>query len=198
MRHGSFFRNITAVLFLSSLSGAVFAGWQLDSERSSVQFITVKNSAVAESHSFADVSGAIDDVGKVTLSIGLDSVETLIPIRNERIREFLFETADFATADITATVDNTVLETAAAEGVVSQDITITLSLHGVSKTIVVAVILVGSDSGTLLAVTASPILVNAADFALDGGVEKLRELASLKSISTAVPVTFQLQFVPER
>ena len=43
---------------------------------------------------------------------------------------------------------------------------------------------------------ASPILLNAADFGLDKGVSLLQEVAGLKSISTAVPVSFKLLFVP--
>jgi polyisoprenoid-binding protein YceI len=196
MRYSSFIKSMTTALLLSGLSATAFADWQLDSEASSVHFVTVKNASVAESHSFSEVSGAIDDAGVVTVSIGLDSVETLIPIRNERLREFLFETANFATAEISAQVQSTAIEAAAAGDIVSKTFPVTLSLHGESKTIDVSVILVGTESGTLLAITSRPILVNAADFGLADGVEKLKELASLKSISTAVSVSFQLQFVP--
>ena len=40
-----------------------------------------------------------------------------------------------------------------------------------------------------------PFIVNASQFDLSGGIEKLRELASLPSIATAIPVTFSLEFV---
>ncbi|MEH6589262.1 MAG: YceI family protein [Halioglobus sp.] len=195
MRHSSFIINITAALLLSGLCANAFAGWQLDSEASSVQFITIKNTNLAESHSFGEVSGSIDDAGVVTVSLGLDSVETLVPIRNERIREFLFETANFATAEISAAVQSAHINAVVAGDVVKKVIPVTLSLHGESKTIDVSVILIGTENGTLLATTAQPILVNAADFALTDGVEKLRELAGLESISWAVPVSFQLEFV---
>ncbi len=45
--------------------------------------------------------------------------------------------------------------------------------------------------------TLKPIIVNASNVALAEGVEKLREIAGLPSISNAVPVTFVLQFVRE-
>jgi hypothetical protein len=38
------------------------------------------------------------------------------------------------------------------------------------------------------------VILNAADFGLAGGVEALREIAGLNSISIAVPVTLNLQF----
>jgi hypothetical protein len=41
-----------------------------------------------------------------------------------------------------------------------------------------------------------PLIINAGGFALVEGVERLREVAGLHSISTAVPVTASLVFVP--
>jgi hypothetical protein len=40
-------------------------------------------------------------------------------------------------------------------------------------------------------------MLNAADFGLAGGLSTLREIASLDSISNAVPVTFLLSFVKQ-
>ena len=40
--------------------------------------------------------------------------------------------------------------------------------------------------------TAQPVLLRAADFDLVAGLEKLRGIAGLDSISTAVPVTVRL------
>lgn len=42
--------------------------------------------------------------------------------------------------------------------------------------------------------SAVPIIVDVKDFGLSAGVEKLRELAGLKSISTEMPVQFLLVF----
>jgi len=46
----------------------------------------------------------------------------------------------------------------------------------------------------ILAASVKPIIVNADQYELLGGVEKLREVANLPSISTAVPVTFSFVF----
>ena len=50
----------------------------------------------------------------------------------------------------------------------------------------------------LLAVMILPFAHYAADFGLQAGVDALREVAGLQSISTAVPVTLQLLFTPEQ
>jgi hypothetical protein len=46
----------------------------------------------------------------------------------------------------------------------------------------------------LLVTSERPLLLNAADVGLADGVERLREIAGLPSISPAVPVSFVLLF----
>jgi len=50
----------------------------------------------------------------------------------------------------------------------------------------------------MLVATLKPVIVNAASVSLAEGVEQLREIAGLPSISKAVPVSFVLQFVSDR
>lgn len=189
---------VCAALFalpaVSSL--AETAGWSLDAGASSVNFISIKNDAVGEVHSFGALSGQIGKGGDATLSIDLDSVDTLIPIRNERMREMLFETAKFPSATVTASVDPEVLSGAGVSGVVRTDLPVTLSLHGMEKTWDAALVVIGQVDGGVRVFSATPILVNAADFGLDAGVTALREIAGLKAISNSVPVTLELVFVP--
>ena len=169
------------------------AQWELDSERSAINFISVKNAAIAESHSFGGLVGYIGESGNVQLNIDLASVETLIPIRNERMRDMLFETATFPNATATASVDKQVLSEVAQGGTVTTEIPVQLDLHGVKAELQVPVTVL-SDGGNLRVVSSRPVVVNAADFKLAEGVEALREVAGLNTISTAVPVTLNLQF----
>ena len=169
------------------------AQWELDSERSAINFISVKNAAIAESHSFGGLVGYIGESGNVQLNIDLASVETLIPTRNERMRDMLLETATFPNATATASVDKQVLSEVAQGGTVTTEIPVQLDLHGVKAELQVPVT-VFSDGGNLRVVSSRPVVVNAADFKLAEGVEALREVAGLNTISTAVPVTLNLQF----
>ena len=178
------------------VTGQVWAQWELDNDRSSVNFVSIKNGSVAEIHSFSSLVGYIGAEGKVQLGIDLNSVETLVPIRNERMREMLFEVVKFPAANITAQVDPAIIAAAAQGGVVSADLPVTLSLHGQEQALTVPVVVVGEGDGRLRVFTSRPVIVNAADFGLDGGVTALREIAGLKSVSTAVPVTLQLVFLP--
>jgi len=185
-------------LTLAVLSNLSWAQWELNSDRSSLNFISIKNDSVAETHEFRSLVGFISEQGQVQVTIDLTSVETLIDIRNTRLRELLFETEQFPTASVTAKVDPAILA-AALEGVVSTDIEVELSLHGHSHRLIVPVTIVGDSGdnatgGELRVISSRPVIVDAADFALLAGVVALREIAGLSAISFAVPVSLHLVF----
>lgn len=79
--------------------------WVLDGDRSQVSFITVKAGQVAEVHHFAELSGSVSADGGATVEIDLASVETNVDIRNERMRDILFQVAEFPQAEVSATLD---------------------------------------------------------------------------------------------
>jgi polyisoprenoid-binding protein YceI len=191
-------RNLFLALFLLAPCGVAWADWELDSTKSVVNFVSIKNNGVGEVHSFTSLVGFIGAAGNVQLTINMDSVQTLIDIRDERIRELLFETVRFPTAQISAQVDPTLLAEASRGKTVTIELPITLALHGQEKPLTVSVAIVGEDGGSLRVLSTQPVLINAADFGLDGGVAALREIAGLQTISNAVPVTLQLLFVQAR
>ncbi len=173
-------------------AGAAHAGKSLIGDESSLSFITSKNSAVTEVHSFKTLTGKIDDKGMVKVSIDLASVDTAIPIRDERMQKFLFETTKFTQATFTADVAG-VLKDVKKSGSAKASVSGELSLHGKSVPVSFDVLAVKTDDGILVS-TLRPTLVKASDFDLVAGVEKLRELANLKSINPVVPTNFVLVF----
>lgn len=188
-------KTLTQTLLLAGLawSTAALGQWELDSESSSITFISVKNEKIAEQHRFDALSGSVSAKGRAQVDIELDSVETLIPIRNERMREMLFETASYPLAQLSAAVEPAVLESVMDGGVVNTEVPVTVKLHGVEKSVTARVAVVG-EAGTLRVIAAEPVVISAADFGLEGGVDALRQVAGLNSIVTAVPVSFQLVF----
>ena len=183
---------LSALLFL--FGPAAWAQWELDSDRSSINFVSVKNSSVGEVHSFGSLVGFIGDDGNVKVVIDLDSVDTLIEIRDERMRELLFESGKFPSAQVTAQVEPAVLDGLREGGTVNLDLPLELSLHGISKPLLAPVVAVADGAGGVRVYTASPVLLSADDFGLVAGVNALREIAGLKAISTSVPVTVNLVF----
>lgn len=170
------------------------AHWSLENEASTLSFVTTKADNVAEVHTFDTLSGSVAPDGAVAISIELASVNTLIPIRNERMQAMLFETALFPNATIAATVDFASISAMAPGSTATMQLPFTLDLHGSSGSYT-ADVLVTRLEGGVVASTLKPIIVTADAFGLVAGVEALREVAGLTRISNAVPVTFSVTFV---
>jgi polyisoprenoid-binding protein YceI len=188
--------SLAAAAIAIALSAApAAADWQLDPARSHLAFVSIKSRNVAEVHSFKEMSGTIAPDGQATLLLVLDSVETLIPIRNERMREFLFKTADYKEAVLTAKVDPERIKAMAVGDIATISAEGSLSLHGQVQPITLEVEAAKVNGNTILVACVKPVIVDAAKFGMSDGVEKLREIAGLAEISNAVPVTFVLTFV---
>ena len=172
------------------------AGWMLDGERSALQFMSVKNTHIAEIHHFKALSGSIDDAGQARVVIDLESVETLIPIRNQRMRELLFETLRFPAATLTARVPAGI-QTLATGETLSAEMSVDVDLHGIVAPYQTRIHATRLADGGVQVTLAQPVLVRATDFALTEGIEALRKIVGLQSISTAVPVTATLVFVAD-
>ena len=185
----SIFCFITVFFLASSAS----AHWELDNNSSTLSFVTVKADHVGEVHTFDQLSGDINDDGSVQITIELASVNTLIDIRNERMQNMLFETNLFPQANISGEIDLDAV--AAMDAGVSQAISVDfdLAIHGESSSYTADVLVTRTETG-VLASTVKPIIVMADTHGLVSGVEALREVAGLPSISRAVPVSFNVVF----
>mgnify|MGYP002628065276 FL=1 len=169
--------------------------WVLDNDGSSLYFLSIKAEHVVETHSFTSLSGQVDATS-ATVDIDLSSVDTAVELRDERMLEFLFEVGSFASASVTADVTGLALADLSAGESITTKLPFTLDLHGASNNMTAAVQLTQLADGALRIQTTSPVNVNAGDYSLVDGVNKLRELAGLPSVSYAVPVTFNLLFNP--
>ena len=175
------------------VSATASAQWTLSNEASTLSFVTVKADHVAEVHTFDELSGAIGEDGSVSIEIALASVNTLVPIRNERMQSMLFETDLFPRATITSQINSDGLANMALGSSEEIGLDFTLELHNQSQTYN-ATVLVSRQEAGLIATTLKPIVVKAESFDLVAGVEALREVAGLPSISRAVPVSFTVVF----
>ena len=171
-----------------------FGAWTLDGDRSTVSFVSTKAINIAEVHRFGEMSGTVDGDGNVDVAINLTSVDTAIELRDERMREMLFETDQYADATVEASVDLAAVEALEAGQSTRMAVQADLSLHGHSSPVVMDLLITRAGAGTLVVSSEKPVVVNAPQFALTEGVEALRAIAGLPSISLAVPVSFVLTF----
>ncbi|MDA0679276.1 MAG: YceI family protein [Proteobacteria bacterium] len=187
--------KITIPLLLAIFTSTpALADWTLNSDASTLSFVSTKAVNVAEVSQFTSLSGGIDSSGMVEVSIALASVNTGIELRDDRMREMLFETAKFTSATMTASVDAAMLGELAVGDSMEATVNGKLALHGETSDLVMDVVVARTSDSQVLVVSKKPVVVNAQYFRLTEGIEKLREIAGLPNISTAVPVSFVLSF----
>ena len=173
----------------------VLAGWVIDPEGSYVGFASVKNDLIAENHSFTQITGAIEDSGDANIVIALASVETLIPIRNERMQAILFEVAQYPDVTVTANLDLDEFTSLGLGESKTDTILLGVNLHGTDLSKNVLVKVTRSSNNAYEVTSLGPIVIHASQFALSDGLESLRKIAGLQSIDLMVPVTFDLRLV---
>lgn len=169
------------------------AAWTLDSDASSLNFLSTKNAQLTEVHSFDELKGSLTNAGELTVDVPLSSVNTNIPLRNTRMQEMLFETDSYPAATFTATVSDELMSLQVGESALGS-VEGELSLHGVTAPATFNVMVNKLSDGKITVSTTAPTVVSASAFKLDGGVKALQEIAKLGSITTAVPVTFAVTF----
>lgn len=186
--------SVLSFTFLCSLSAASAAGhdkWTLQASESAISFVSIKKTFIGEAHTFTDISGSINH-GKASITIKPDSVSTNIPIRNERARKFLFETGIYPTIVVNSDVSSAMksLEKGATNMLSLPAI---LTMHGVEKSITLDLAITRNGKQAVTVATTKPVVINAAEYNMVGGIKKLGELAGV-DIVTAVPVSFVLTF----
>lgn len=186
---------LALVAVLAGFAMPVAADWVLEPEQSHLSFISIKSKDIAEIHRFTRMTGRVDENGEVTLALMLDSVETLIPIRNERMRELLFKTSDFQQATLSAKIDPAVVEGMQAGEIGQLAGEAVLSLHGREQPLTMRLQVAKVAPNVVFVASREPLVVDAEKFGMSKGVEQLREIAGLESISHAVPVNFVMTFV---
>jgi polyisoprenoid-binding protein YceI len=182
------------LLLFFCLSAPSSADWQLDNNNSWLSFVTVKKMDTTEQGKFKTLTGTIDKKGQAELKIDLASVDTNIPVRDERINKFLFQTAQYAEATISTQLDLKKINKLPIGDMQELPISVTLNLHGIRQNINGHVTVTRLTKDKLLVISKGVIFVKAADFNLIQGIEILRQLAALPHISRVIPVMFVFTF----
>ncbi len=180
-----------ALALTSTLTSA--ANWQLDNSQSSLHFVSVKNDVVAETNQFKQLHGNWDG-NNVNISIAVDSLETLIPIRNERIWQYVLQAEKFATISVKTTLASTEMATLATgqSRVLMLPLSVTIAAETTELNATVRITKLNDT--TLTAVSEAPLMLNTNSFKLSAGIAKLQELAGLQRIEPLLPVSFSVQF----
>lgn len=188
---------ITLAMFASIVAislNSTATGWQLDNPASRVSFISTKAKDVAEVHRFTELSGTVSETGSVTLAINLASVDTMIDIRNERMRHMLFEITQYPEAILSGQLDLEPIQALHTGESLDLNQEFLLNLHGLESAVIAELRITRLASNQLQVASIKPVVIGASTFGLAAGVEMLREAAGLPGISLAVPVSALLVF----
>ncbi|MDG1438692.1 MAG: YceI family protein [Emcibacteraceae bacterium] len=180
----------TATLF----SNSALADWVLNSQNSNISYGTIKNDAIGESNTFKNISGSLNDDGHINILIDLTSVDTMLELRDERMRDIVFNVAKNASAtlsgdmNLNAHKDQTIGTSRVIET------TIGLELVGEKIEYDLNLLVTRLGENKVLVTPHGVLFIDADDYNLLGAIETLRGLAGLDTIASVVPMSFYLTF----
>ncbi|WP_085908790.1 YceI family protein [Kiloniella majae] len=174
---------------------AMANGWQLDNDSSRLSFGSIKKTSVGESHYFPNLKGSVSAEGKAQIEIELSSVQTGIDIRDERLKEHVFKVASWPQATLTMDVDiASLIALKSGEMMILEDVDTNVSIAGATSEITSSIVVTRLSPTRIVVQPDLIVMLDAEDFNLEVGVEVLRELADLSSVSTVVPVNYRFVF----
>lgn len=182
------------LLLLTLAAPLVAADWHLANDQSSLGFVSLKNVDVAEAHRFTELAGSLDAGGAFQLTIAAASVDTKIPIRDERMREHVLDAAEYPVARVRGQADPAAFAELKDGEATTTEVRAELDFRGHKTPLAVQVQVSRVGADALQVTSLAPILLNAQALGVADGVEALREIAGLQSISMAIPVYFTLRF----
>ncbi|VVN98157.1 YceI family protein [Pseudomonas fluorescens] len=192
-----FNRSLAKTLAFLLLAGATLsaqANWYLDGESSRLSFISTKNANISEVQRFLVLHGKVSPTGLAEVEVELESVNSGIPLRDERMRKELFQIQTFPEALITTQIDLRPINDLAPGAQLELRLPLTVNLHGKQHQYNAELLATRLDDRRFQVVTLEPLVINAEDFDLAPGLESLRKLAGLSAISLSVPVSAVLIF----
>ena len=179
---------------LLATSLGVSASWQLDNNQSRLDFVSLKNDVAAEVHQFSQLKGHWQDDGSLSIEIAVAGLQTHIPIRDDRMWQYLFKLDDYPLITATGTVSPDAIADLAIGSSKTVRVPLQLTIVGQTQRVQSEVLVTRLAENSLQVNTQAPIMVNGDQFGLTEGLNRLRDLAGLQNINPMVPVTFTVRF----
>lgn len=180
--------TLAGTLLAACLALPAQADWYLDNESSRLSFISTKAGNFSEVHRFLTLHGRIDEQGAARLRIEVESLSTGIPVRDERLRSLLFDTEQFPDARVMAQLNLAPITDLAPGAQLELSLPVQVEIRGRKHGYMAELLATRLDDRRFQVVTLAPLVLHAEHFGLEPGVEALRKVARLASISLSVPV----------
>ncbi|KPN74834.1 MULTISPECIES: YceI family protein [Neisseria] len=150
--------------------------------------------SITEQSRFTASQAVLDKDGQFKMEIDLSSVNTGIEIRDQRLKDWVFETAKFAKANVTGTVDVESVSKLALGETINLKQPLVLDIHGKQINLEADLSAQRVSADKIMVSTLSPVLLDVKAMDMTGGVAKLVEVMGLSSIVEQVPVSFNAEF----
>ncbi|SUO96429.1 YceI family protein [Suttonella ornithocola] len=191
---------IKKLTLLAALSFPLIASANWQSDNAQVNFLTTKVTAdknvIIEPNHFAPSKLTLSDDGKLSGTLDLNTIQSGIDIRNERLRDWVFKTAN-GQLSISGQVDIEPLSKLEIGESRSIKQALTLTFGDKEATITLPLLVFKTNDARLQITSLSPALLDLSAFKVENEVNKLREVAGLLSISLQLPVTISATFTAD-
>ena len=185
-----------AIFIASSLfSSAAYADWILDAENSNISYGTVKNDMIGENNTFKKISGHLNNDGQIDIEIDLSSIDTLIEIRDGRMRDIVFKVSENATAKLSGEIDLKAYDNQEIGTSRIIETTVSLELVGQKLEHDVKLLVTRLAKNKVMVTPHGVMFIDADDYDLVDAIEILRNLAGLDSIASVISMGFYLTFI---
>ena len=189
---------LPALLLAATLAHAenTAAAWKSDD--SNITFLSSKiNKAlnsITEQSGFTSAKSQLSAAGDFNMTIDLASVKTNIELRDQRLRDWVFETGQYANAEITDKVDMSAIEKLGEGETLALQQPLTLNIHGKQIPITADLAVQRNPGDKITVTTRMPVVLDVKQMDMSKGVAQLVEVMGLSSIVEQVPVSFSGTF----
>ena len=188
---------LLASLLLSAFAHADNAVWESDNNH--ISFLSIKvnqqKNSITEQSAFTSSKAMLDKDGMFTLTIDLNSVKTNVDIRDQRLKDWVFETAQFGTATVSGKVDADAVNKLAVGETLKLEQPLELDIHGQKVKLQAELNVQRSAEDKIMVNTLTPVILDTKAMKMEKGVMQLVEVMALSSIVEQVPVSFAGEFM---
>ncbi|MDO5091499.1 MAG: YceI family protein [Cardiobacteriaceae bacterium] len=188
---------LLASLLLSAFAHADNAVWQSDNNH--ISFLSIKvnqqKNSITEQSAFTSSKATLDQDGMFQLDIDLNSVKTNIDIRDQRLKDWVFETAQFGTASVSGKVDADAVNKLAVGETLKLQQPLVLDIHGQKINLQADLNIQRVADDKIMVSTLTPVVLDTKAMKMEKGIMQMVEVMALSSIVEQVPVSFSGEFM---
>lgn len=163
--------SVATGLLLACAFNTSAADYTVNSKLSSLSLATIKKQYVVEAATINKLSGSLSDKGDFTLSVDLAGLDTVNPIRDQRLRDLFFEIASHPQINVRSQINQEQIPEAGSSSALS--LKAELEIWSQRQTLDLN-LLVTNTGNSLVVSSTKPLIIKAENFGIPA-----KNLASL-------------------